>query len=161
MAKAAVDDLKQPLDRLLSRYMHRAGTDVAGAVRDVLTELLHFCDRHDLDFAEREHQARQVYIEELEQARHGEADDADEDEESGEQVELLVVIKPEDDPADDGSHVQELEDIVGHKASSVDVFGRGIDVLFHVESVAKGEQMAPTINKLGFVKSVLVHGEPV
>jgi hypothetical protein len=38
---------------------------MAGAVRDVLTELLHVCDRHELDFAEREHQAMQVYIEEL------------------------------------------------------------------------------------------------
>lgn len=59
------DELMRPLARLIGEYGKRAGTDTAGAVRDVLTELMHHCDRLGLDFDEWLGVARDVYAEEV------------------------------------------------------------------------------------------------
>jgi hypothetical protein len=59
------DDIRTALRVLLQGYMDFAGTDRSCAVRDLLTELMHLCDFHRLDFAGRIRLARQVYREEV------------------------------------------------------------------------------------------------
>lgn len=61
----SLDDIKTPLVALLAEYKGRCGTNETGAVRDALTELMHYCDRHGVPFDGVLDGAREVYEEEL------------------------------------------------------------------------------------------------
>ena len=65
----AVDNLSKPLRALLDTYAERAGTSPRSAIRDVLTELLHECDRRGEFFNPILAQARGAYREEVKAAR--------------------------------------------------------------------------------------------
>jgi len=60
----ARDDIRTGLRALLRDYMNAAGTSQSGAVRDLLTELMHLCDSRGLDFSGRVRLALEVYREE-------------------------------------------------------------------------------------------------
>jgi len=68
--KLAKDDIRTPLVALLREYMIRCGTNMEGAIRDLLTETYHICERRKLEglsrgFEERMAAARAVIAEEL------------------------------------------------------------------------------------------------
>jgi hypothetical protein len=62
--KKTRDDIRTPLQVLLQGYMRLAGTNRSGAVRDLLTELMHLCNSYHLNFAGRIHLAGEVYRQE-------------------------------------------------------------------------------------------------
>ena len=62
--KKARDDIRTALRVLLQGYMRLAGTNRSGAVRDLLTELMHLCNSYHLDFAGRVCLAGEVYHQE-------------------------------------------------------------------------------------------------
>ena len=62
--KKAKDDIRTALRVLLQGYMRLVGTNRGGAVRDLLTELMHLCDSYHLDFAGRIRLAGEVYRQE-------------------------------------------------------------------------------------------------
>ena len=62
--KKSKDDIRTALRVLLQGYMRLAGTSRSGAVRDLLTELMHLCNSYHLDFAGRIRLAGEVYREE-------------------------------------------------------------------------------------------------
>ena len=66
MAKTtkARDDIRTALETMLRGYMKSAGTNPSGAVRDLLTELMHLCNSYHLNFAGRIRLAGEVYREE-------------------------------------------------------------------------------------------------
>lgn len=72
------DKLREPLMKLLNEYAARAGTDIAGAIRDVYTELCHICDARNLNYSERFESGEEVYKDE----RAEELDEPDDDDES-------------------------------------------------------------------------------
>jgi len=60
----------QPISvKALTPFIKKAAkendTDIAETVRDILTDLRHFCDFHKLDFAELDKGANDVYTEEF------------------------------------------------------------------------------------------------
>ena len=63
--KKARDDIRTPLEKMLTSYGNSAGADLACTVRDLLTELMHFCQDSHVDFAGRIRAARKVYRQEL------------------------------------------------------------------------------------------------
>jgi len=62
--RKAKDDIRTPLEEMLSSYGDLAGTDRNCAIRDLLTELMHLCDDSRLDFAGRLRAARETYRQE-------------------------------------------------------------------------------------------------
>jgi hypothetical protein len=42
-------DLGHEIRRLLSIYQEQEGVNASSAVRDLLTEVVHFCDEHQMD----------------------------------------------------------------------------------------------------------------
>jgi len=62
--KKARDDIRTALRVLLQGYMRLAGANRSGAVRDLLTELMHLCNPYHLDFAGRIRLAGEVYRQE-------------------------------------------------------------------------------------------------
>ena len=61
---AGKDDLKKPINDLLTWYTQSAGTDFSGAVRDVMTELVRACGDEQIDASERFAAAMEVFDEE-------------------------------------------------------------------------------------------------
>lgn len=59
-------NLKQRLQALLSEYAAAEGTDLSGAIRDMLTDLLHIGDEVRIDIHERLAAASEVQKEEQE-----------------------------------------------------------------------------------------------
>jgi hypothetical protein len=57
------DELKPQLDALLKDYAERAGTDLSGAIRDVLTQMIDICAEARLNIYERLRAAKEVYEE--------------------------------------------------------------------------------------------------
>ena len=60
-----VDCIKTPLYNLLTKYQKDVGTGDKGAVRDVLTQLRHFCDSNSLSFNEIMKSSGKVYCDEV------------------------------------------------------------------------------------------------
>ena len=58
------DDIRTPLDTMLREYARSADTDLSGAIRDLLTELMHLCKDRDEDFDSRLRAASEVYQQE-------------------------------------------------------------------------------------------------
>jgi len=58
------DNIRTPLEGMLSAYRVSAGADLDCAIRDLLTELMHLCDDNHLDFDDRLRRAREVHREE-------------------------------------------------------------------------------------------------
>lgn len=51
----------------VSTYKEIDGTTEEGAVRDILTDLLHYCEKHDIDLDERLESAKEVFQQELDE----------------------------------------------------------------------------------------------
>jgi len=66
--KAAKDDIDTPLKELLKVHMKSVGTDMSGAIRDIMTELIGICGDEQLDADERFCAAFEVFDEEAELA---------------------------------------------------------------------------------------------
>jgi hypothetical protein len=49
----------------VKKYKKADGTDDKSAVRDILTDLLHFCNKHNIDFNERLLGANEVFDQEI------------------------------------------------------------------------------------------------
>ena len=62
--KKTKDDIRTPLDTMLRRDASSAGTDLSGAIRDLLTEVMHLCDDSGVDFEDRLIAAGEVYQQE-------------------------------------------------------------------------------------------------
>jgi len=60
-------ELKVALMALITSYQNRVGTTMAGAVRDVLSDLKHISDEEGLEFSERVDAAVEVALEEVHQ----------------------------------------------------------------------------------------------
>ncbi len=56
------------VSELVKTVENAEGTNLAGAVRDILTDLVHFCKDHGLDFDERVQAAKEVSEEEKDEA---------------------------------------------------------------------------------------------
>ena len=68
--------MKTPIQKSVADIAHivkamirRDGSDASGAVRDLMTDLRHFCEAKGLDFHERADASYQVYLEEKQAAR--------------------------------------------------------------------------------------------
>lgn len=57
-------DLESELVSLLDRYKDSLGTTSHGAVRDLLTEIVHYCRKHGIEFEDRVSAALDVAEEE-------------------------------------------------------------------------------------------------
>lgn len=60
-------NLRRELETFIARVQESEGTNIAGAVRDILTDLKHVCDGNHLDFEERVATALEVAKQEDEQ----------------------------------------------------------------------------------------------
>jgi hypothetical protein len=60
------DDIKTSLDALLAKHIKGAGTNMEGAIRDCITQLIHICADNQILFEERVNAAIEVYDEEVE-----------------------------------------------------------------------------------------------
>lgn len=56
--------LKRRLRKLATKVENRTGTDTAGALRDMFTDMIHLCEEAGLDPTERFNSAREVADEE-------------------------------------------------------------------------------------------------
>lgn len=56
--------LLKDLRDTIERYCEEQGTETEATIRDVLTDLRHLCDVHDLDFGEIDRRAYEGYCEE-------------------------------------------------------------------------------------------------
>jgi len=61
-----VDNLRAMLEKLLETYLVEGNTTPEGAMRDVLTDLMHISQNEELDFDTILSGAEQVYQEEVE-----------------------------------------------------------------------------------------------
>jgi hypothetical protein len=53
------------LKPIIAKSKKENGTDIKGAVRDLLTDIRHFCDHNQLDFGKLDKAAHEVYLDEL------------------------------------------------------------------------------------------------
>lgn len=60
------DNLRKPLKKFLKKYKNNCGTDLQGAIRDVMTELAHICAKKQFNIEERFDAAMEVFYEECE-----------------------------------------------------------------------------------------------
>lgn len=67
--KKTKDDIRSLLDTMLRRYASSAGTDLSGAIRDLLTEVMHLCDDSRVDFEDRLITAGEVHQQERTERR--------------------------------------------------------------------------------------------
>ena len=64
MTKISNSSSLKELSDLIQVAVEKGETDTSGAVRDVITDLLHFCEQNDIDFSDRLSNATTVFEEE-------------------------------------------------------------------------------------------------
>ncbi len=62
------DDTMQLLETTIEKYGAAGETSTESAIRDLLTDLRHYCDQHQVDFDDRLEGSLDVYLEEKEGA---------------------------------------------------------------------------------------------
>ena len=62
------------IETTIEKYGAAGETSTEFAIRDLLTDLRHFCDQHEIDFDDRLEGSLDVYLEEQENARTKETD---------------------------------------------------------------------------------------
>lgn len=65
MTKISESSSLKELGELIQKAIEKGETDTAGSVRDVITDLLHYCDQNGIDFHDRLDSATEVFKEEL------------------------------------------------------------------------------------------------
>lgn len=65
MSKISESSTLKELTEFIQRATEKGETDTVGAVRDVITDLLHYCDQNGIDFHDRLGSATEVFNEEL------------------------------------------------------------------------------------------------
>lgn len=65
MTKISESSSLKELGELIQKAIQKGETDTAGSVRDVITDLLHYCDQNGIDFHDRLESATEVFNEEL------------------------------------------------------------------------------------------------
>ena len=58
------DDTMHVLESAIEKYATDCETTTESAVRDLLTDLRHYCDQHEIDFDDRLEGSLEVYLEE-------------------------------------------------------------------------------------------------
>lgn len=64
MKNTPKDEIRSSINKLLISYRQHAGTDLRGAIRDALTELMFIAEENQLDFDRLVDGANEVYREE-------------------------------------------------------------------------------------------------
>jgi len=62
------DDTMHLLEKTIDKYGMAGDTCTEFAIRDLLTDLRHYCDEHEIDFDDRLEGSLDVYLEEQESA---------------------------------------------------------------------------------------------
>ena len=60
------DDTMHLLETTIDKYTTAGDTCTESAIRDLLTDLRHYCDQHEIDFNDRLEGSLDVYLEEQE-----------------------------------------------------------------------------------------------
>ena len=68
------DDTMNVLETTIENYGTAGETSTESAIRDLLTDLRHYCDQHEIDFDDSLEGSLDVYLEEQESADDGGSD---------------------------------------------------------------------------------------
>jgi len=68
------DDTMHVLEATIDKYGTAGETSTESAIRDLLTDLRHYCDQHEIDFDDSLEGSLDVYLEEQESADNGRSD---------------------------------------------------------------------------------------
>lgn len=77
------DNVTPQVKALVKHVEEKCGTDDEGAIRDILTELMHLCSERGYDFFERVDAANEVYEEECDEEKYDEEISEDKDRKNG------------------------------------------------------------------------------
>ena len=61
----AQDDITGIVEKFVQEYKKRAGTDNYGSIRDLLTQIMHYCEVNNLDWHEILDSAEEVFETEI------------------------------------------------------------------------------------------------